>query len=388
MDSTHVAMVSKGAKAEIAPQGPASEALAAGLRTARPKRFNIIYVELTNACNFTCDYCPIDEQTRKKTIMSREFAIDVLDQIADNDLTDVITFHLMGEPYLHRNLSELTAYAESRGLRVRLLTNGSLLDPKRNRALFDANLSHLEVGFRTPNDSSFSMRLRGGSLTLVEYIRRVEELLDDKIRLGARTDIAVKFFIRTKAAEYGLGESYEHLTSERDNLAMARHLYSFVMRSASRHGKAIEGWDAIPIRVVDGEYPIYPGITLNWSRLQDFWMREQRRQKGGWDAVICGCNAAFRENFAVLADGRVTTCCVDYDAKNVVGDLRKNSLMEVINSPEAQRMERSFKWFRPPTKFCRECKGGPTFATSVVKQAVTVYLDGKARILGRGLKRL
>jgi radical SAM protein with 4Fe4S-binding SPASM domain len=360
----------------------------AASRTVGSKRFKIIYVELTNACNFTCDYCPIDQQSRKKTIMTTEFAIDVLDQIADNHLTDVITFHLMGEPYLHKNLSELTAYAESRGLRVRLLTNGSLLSPARNLSLFNANLSHLEVGFRTPNDSSFSMRLRGGSLTLSEYLRRVEGLLDDKIRVGARTEVAVKFFIRTKVAEHGFGESYEHLTSERDNLAMAHHFYDFVMRSARRHGKAIEGWDEIPIRVVDGGYPIYPGITLNWSRLQDFWMREQRGQTGGWDAVVCGCNAAFRENFAVLADGRVTTCCVDYDAKNVVGDLRKNTLMEIINSPEAQHMKRSLEWFRPPTKFCRECKGGPTFATSALKQVLTVYLDGKARILGRGTKNL
>ena len=199
--------------------------------------------------------------------------------------------HLMGEPYLHRKLSELTAYAESRGLRVRLLTNGSLLSPARNLSLFNANLSHLEVGFRTPNDSSFSMRLRGGSLTLSEYLRRVEGLLDDKIRVGARTDVAVKFFIRTKAAEYGVGESYEHLTSERDNLAMAHHFYDFVMRSARRHGKAIEGWDEIPIRVVDGGYPIYPGITLNWSRLQDFWMRAQRDRRV---AGTLSCAAAMQ----------------------------------------------------------------------------------------------
>ena len=32
-------------------------------------RFKIIYLELTNACNFTCDYCPIDQQTRKKLVM-------------------------------------------------------------------------------------------------------------------------------------------------------------------------------------------------------------------------------------------------------------------------------------------------------------------------------
>lgn len=263
-----------------------------------------------------------------------------------------------------------------------------LLDPKRNRALFDAGLSHLEVGFRTPNDSSFSMRLRGGSLTLADYTRRVEQLLDAKIELEARTEIAVKFFIRPKAAEYGLGESYDHLTSEQDNLAIARHFQEFVLRSARQYGKSVAGWEAVPVQIVDGGYPIYPGITLNWSRLQDFWMREQRGQTSGWGAIVCGCNAAFRENFGILADGRVTTCCVDYDGKNVVGDLRKSSLMEVINSSEAQRMKSSFDWFRPPTAFCKECKGGPTLATSAIKQVWTVYLDAKTRLLGHGVKTL
>src|SRR5215469_4272166 len=129
-----------------------------------PPRFKIIYLELTNACNFTCDYCPIDRQSRKKVMMSSEFARNILDQIAENNLTKLLTFHLMGEPFLHKSLCQLVGYAESRGLMVRLLTNGSLLETKRNRALFDNNLTRLEVGFRTPNDTAFNLRLRGGSL--------------------------------------------------------------------------------------------------------------------------------------------------------------------------------------------------------------------------------
>ena len=92
------------------------------------KRFKIIYLELTNACNFTCDYCPIDQQTRAKQVMPQSFAENIIDQIADAQLTDFLTFHVMGEPYMHKNLCELTGYAEERGLRVRLLTNGSLLE--------------------------------------------------------------------------------------------------------------------------------------------------------------------------------------------------------------------------------------------------------------------
>src|ERR1700682_4249594 len=125
------------------------------------KRFKIIYLEITNACNFTCDYCPIDQQTRKKIVMDSQFARNIIDQIAENNLTEFLTFHLMGEPFLHKDLCALTGYAEDRGIRVRLLTNGSLLEKKRNEGLFENKLARLEVGFRTPNDTSFDLRLRG-----------------------------------------------------------------------------------------------------------------------------------------------------------------------------------------------------------------------------------
>lgn len=350
------------------------------LGAASEKRFKIIYLELTNACNFTCDYCPIDRQTRKKVMMPREFAESIIDQITENNLSNYITFHLMGEPFLHKDLAHLTQYAEERGIKVRLLTNGSLLETSRNRALFDAKLSHLEVGFRTPNDTSFNMRLRGGHLTLDEYVTRVKELIDDKIGMAAPTELAIKFFIRSKAADLRLGDPYEHLTSVKDNLRIATLFRNHVLESGRKAGGPADEWASVPLRIVNGGYTVYPGITFNWSRIQDFWVREQRGQAKGYGAIVCGCTAGFRHNFGILASGEVTTCCVDYDGKNVVGDLRKNTLMEVIDSEEARRIKRSFERFRPPTQFCRECKGGPTLAYSVLKQVGTVVNDIRQRL--------
>jgi len=354
------------------------------LKDRSPPRFKIIYLELTNACNFTCDYCPIDRQTRKKVIMSTEFACNVLDQIAENNLSNLVTFHLMGEPFLHKSLCQLVGYAESRGLMVRLLTNGSLLETKRNQALFENDLTRLEVGFRTPNDTAFNLRLRGGSLTLEEYVRRTEELIEDKIRMRARTELCIKLFIRSHAAEIKLAESYEHLTSEEDNLAMARQLQAHTLKMAKRYHLQTEEWEDVPIRIVNGEYPIFPGIYINFSRIQDFWVREQRGYQGRYyPALIGGCSAGFRDDFGILASGEVTTCCVDYDGKNIIGDLRTRSLMEILESAEAKRIERSLKWFIPPTPFCRECLGGCTLASSAIKQLATVCIDVKDRFAPR-----
>src|SRR5262249_41654496 len=158
-----------------------------------------------------------------------------------------LTFDLMGEPYLHKDLCFLTAYAESRGIRVRLLTNGSLLETKRNEALFEAGLARLEGGVRTPNESSFSMRLRGGKLTLSEYMQRVTGLIEDKIRLRAATEVCIKLFVRSHASQLGLGDPYEHLTSTEDNLKMARQLQVYALQAARSWGVATEEWQKVPV---------------------------------------------------------------------------------------------------------------------------------------------
>jgi hypothetical protein len=348
-------------------------------------RFKIIYLELTNACNFTCDYCPIDRQTRKKVHMSSDFAKRIIDEIAEHDLTEFITFHLMGEPFLHRDLAMLTGYAEDRGLRVRLLTNGSLLDEKRNEALFRNKLTRLEIGFRTPNDTSFDMRLRGGHLTLEQYVNRTKGVIDDKLRLHASTTLCIKFFMKSHAALLGLGDSYQHLTDRKGILALAAQFQNHALERANAYGYDTAVWDRIQPRILNGEYPILPGITLGFSRIQDFWVREQRGEptSEGYPAWFGGCSAGFRDDFAILASGEVTTCCVDYDGRNVVGDLRKQTLMEVLESAPARRIRDSFGRLVPPTEFCRDCLGGPTLAVSAIKQVTSVALALRDRVASR-----
>lgn len=352
----------------------------------KQKRFKIIYLELTNACNFTCDYCPIDKQTRKKIVMEEGFAQSIIDQIADNELTDFITFHLMGEPFLHKKLASLTGYAENRGLRVRLLTNGSLLETKRNQELFDNNLSRLEIGFRTPNESSFALRLRGGRLSLEEYIMRVKGVIEDKLRSIYKTELCIKFFIRSHMAMIKMSDDYEHLTSAEDNLKIAQMFQQFTLETAKKYKLQTSEWENIQVKIIDGEYFIFPGISLSFARIQDFWVREQKEtaeQQKKYKGYIGGCSAGFRDDFGILASGEITTCCIDYDGKNVIGDLHQQTLMQILESPAAKNILNSFKWFLPPTEFCRECRGGPTPISSLAKQVSTIAIDVRDRFAPR-----
>ncbi len=346
-------------------------------------RVTDLFLELTNVCNFKCDFCPTDRLSRKRRFMPTDLACNIIDQIADNHLTKYLYFHVMGEPFLHRDLSYLVGYAESRGVKVVLLTNGSLLEKKRNRELFENNLTRLEVSFRTPNEKSFGLRVVGGKwLTMKEYIGKVERLITDKIETEATTEICVKLFIRSYAATLKLANSYQHLTDVKDNLDVVRRLQAHTLKVAKDSGRDIEGWKIRSLRLAEGEYPIFPGILIGFGRIQHFWVRRQRGESETvYRALLGGCSHGFQDSFAILANGEVTTCCVDYDGENVVGDLREESLMEVLGSEEATGIRRSFQWLVPPTSFCRQCLGGPTVISSLMKQVGSVVFDIQNRIL-------
>jgi len=58
-----------------------------------------------------------------------------------------------GEPLLRRDLEELASYATSLGLRINLITNGSLASPERARSLKAAGIETAQVSLESPEEA-------------------------------------------------------------------------------------------------------------------------------------------------------------------------------------------------------------------------------------------
>ncbi len=56
-----------------------------------------------------------------------------------------------GEPLLRNDLEELAAYATARGLRINLITNGTLATPERARSLYKAGFRTAQVSLESPS---------------------------------------------------------------------------------------------------------------------------------------------------------------------------------------------------------------------------------------------
>ncbi len=114
-----------------------------------------LYIEPTSDCNLSCEMCFrhtwFDE---KYEDMDYEVFEKILVDIPDE--TEIIFFGGMGEPLHHPRILDMVAATTSRGYRVELLTNASLLTEAMAGSLIKLGLSRLWVSMdnlvATPED--------------------------------------------------------------------------------------------------------------------------------------------------------------------------------------------------------------------------------------------
>ena len=89
------------------------------------------YIEIANACNLNCSFCPYSQKTHSPSWMSVELFSKIIDDIKNH--VEEIYLHVLGEPLLHPNLNIFLEIAKKAHLCVNITTNGTLI--KKNHQL-------------------------------------------------------------------------------------------------------------------------------------------------------------------------------------------------------------------------------------------------------------
>lgn len=107
----------------------------------------LVALNLTQRCNLQCAHCYLDAGVRKdgdQDELSTAEVKAVIDNIAA--LSDETMIVLTGgEPMMRRDLPELAAHANDRGLMVVVGSNGTLLDDKRAKTLKEAGVQGIGI---------------------------------------------------------------------------------------------------------------------------------------------------------------------------------------------------------------------------------------------------
>lgn len=270
------------------------------------KRFQKIYLEISNICNLHCAFCPGTRRT--PMAMSEENFACLLEKL--RPFTDYLYFHLMGEPLCHPKLGVFLSMAHKAGFRVILTTNGTLL-PKMSELLLHA------PGLHKVNVSLHAFEANDLDVPFVEYLDRC--------------------FAFGKAAEgkkLVIYRLWNHGGADEKNAEILDAMEHYFPKPWA------DDWRGA--RIGERIYLDY-GDKFDWPDLS---------APDGGEGVAC---YGLRDQLGVLADGTVVPCCLDHDGDIALGNLFTQSMEEILCSVRAKAIYDGFLAGRAVEPLCRRC---------------------------------
>ena len=269
------------------------------------KKYNKIYIEITNNCNLNCSFC--SEVTRPRRFMSLEEFEKVLEKV--KNYTNIIYLHIKGEPLLHPQIIEFIKLSEKYNLKVNLTTNGTLF-PKYAQELSNC---------KSLNKINFSLHSENNIKGYFEKIFSKVNCLPDRITVIYRLwtlkdnqlDEKSTKIVKKIKDYYNLSiETVEKIKTEK-NIKINPHIYVDK----------------------DNEFT-WPSINNHKS---------------------CGYCHALNTHIGILVDGTVVPCCLDSNGIINLGNIFNNNLEEIINSNRYQKLKKSFQDRKPCEELCKSC---------------------------------
>lgn len=270
------------------------------------KRFNKIYVEISNVCNLRCAFCPGTKRTPR--VMTEDEFSSLLPKL--RPWSDYLYFHLMGEPLCHPQLERFLELAGDAGFKVILTTNGTLL-PRQQEIL-----------------------LRSPALYKVNVSLHAFEANDLPISFA---DYLSGCFAFGKAAEGKITVSYRLWNgggADRFNQQILDTMAEYFPRPWKE--------EKLGPRIGNRVY-LQHGEKFDWPDLEG--------QDYGGQMTCYG----LRDQIGVLCDGTVVPCCLDHEGDIPLGNLFEQEPDEILSSPRATALYEGFACGRAVEELCRKC---------------------------------
>ncbi len=278
-----------------------------------PMRLNI---EPTNYCNLSCSMCP-RELNRPFGYMDANFFREIIDESIMYGKRLIITLTKDGEPLLHPELPQMIKYAKDKesAHKINFYTNGILLTEAKSIELIKSGLDTMHISIDAFTKETYKKVKNSEKLDTVE--ENVKRLIELKKKHHSKTPLIIVKIIQTPDTQ--------------------NEIKPFIHK-----------WKGIADFVEIGEYHNWDGTVKNSNQ------SNLNKLSNGINRYPC---TFLWYNPVILWDGRVTTCCVDYQGKGVVGDIKENSLAEIWQGERLQKIRNAHlenNYDRFP--LCSNCK--------------------------------
>jgi radical SAM protein with 4Fe4S-binding SPASM domain len=270
-------------------------------------------IELTNFCDLSCSICPRPSMTRPVGFMDYELFTSIIAQCRQN--TDFVWLHLFGEPLYHPRLCMFIDHCADQGIACGISTNANILDDAKAQMLLDSKLSEIYLCLDAVDKEAYDrIRCQGD---FYKTRQNIYNFLQLKKQLNKKSLQARVIMVDTPYAR----EQSKDFFREWEGLA-----------------------DSVTIKPFTEWAGQVKGISAKGPQGNNFDRQNRYPCIHFWRSGIVHWN------------GDVVPCCFDFDAKMVLGNLRKERLEEIWNSQRMQQARREQCENNIDNPLCSKCR--------------------------------
>jgi len=252
----------------------------------------VIYVEPSSLCNLKCKFCPHGDpeaQFYKGFMPLNIYDKILLDLKEFPDKIKKIRFCGTGEPLLNRNFPAMVLSTRNAGVAeyLELVTNGLLLQSVDANALL-MSLDRIILSIEGLTSSDY-LKYSGRSIEYSLLLDGIKLLYGSKNRKAV---IHVKIHSEAVSEDERLNQFYDIFSRYCDEISVER---------------LVDQW---------------PEIN------ESYLLSSEAHRFGGRPGKVIVCPQIFK-SLQVNANGYVIPCCVDWSAKNILGNITSTSLKEI-----------------------------------------------------------
>lgn len=267
----------------------------------------VVHLETWTKCNASCNFCPYPTLVRKGNKMSDELIEKILTDLEDipRDQPFFFSPFKVNEPFLDKRLLPLLEDINHRmpNAAFRIFSNGTPLTGKKiDRLAKLRNVAHLWISLNDHRPKEYAEVMQ---LPLERTLKRLD-LLHKKKLDGFPHNVVI-----SRVVDNTLDDSY------------------FCVWVGDRY-------PAFTIRLIKRE---------SWLGFCDHDAIEKEVP-----ATVCG----RWSEIDITSTGVVSLCCMDGRCQYPIGDVSKQHVLEVFNSPNYRRM-RAGPWNRQAYDPCQRC---------------------------------
>ena len=265
------------------------------------------YLEITNICNLDCLFCPKTKRNKRRLTLE-EF--DTLSSKLEGKI-QFLYFHLMGEPTLHPQLSDMVLVARDKGFIPVITTNGTLLN--KADALIKAKPHKIQISLQAYEGNG---------------MQEVDAYMEEVMAFSKKASQEGIIVILRLWNQGGYETRNEQISNKIANFQPRPWI--------ERH----DGW-----KLADNLFVEFDKM-FEWPDVKNDAYADELNN------VFC---YALRNQIGVLVDGSVVPCCLDHDGDMVLGNLYNQTFDEIVTSPRARAIYDGFTNHKAVEPLCQRC---------------------------------